>query len=102
MRTPMPTGSWQRRSGQRSRRRSISKAGGATSAKRSQSSSRPEAEAPQEVQAEHREQEREPDRIGAIEKEAFQRGQIDSEQPDPQQRHGQRPAIATCVGALKV
>ena len=54
----------------------------------------PEAEARQIMQAEHRQQEREPQRIGAVEEEALHRRQIESEQPDPQQHHRQRPVVA--------
>ncbi len=49
------------------------------------------------VQAEHRDQERHPDRIGAVEEEALHRRQIEPEQPDPQQHHRQRAVVAALI-----
>ena len=54
------------------------------------------------VQAEHRQQEREPQGIGAVEEEAFHRRQIEPEQPDPQQHHRQRTVVAALVRPLKI
>ena len=62
----------------------------------------PCAEPREIMQAEHRQQEREPQRIGAVEEEAFHRRQIEPEQPDPQEHHGQRAVVAALVRALKI
>ena len=53
------------------------------------------------MQAEHREQKREPERIGAVEEEAFHRRQIEPEQPDAQKHHRQRAVIAAFIGGLE-
>src|ERR1700712_3117920 len=54
------------------------------------------------MQAEYREQKRAPYRVGTVEEVAFHRRQINSEQPDLQESHRQRTAIAAFLRALEI
>ena len=104
----MPTALSPRSSGRRHIPRSISKGGGATPQAPCRRRSRElrhslgETKPRKIVQAKHRHQKREPYRIGAIEEEALHRGQIEPEQPELQQQHRQRSAIAAAVGSMEI
>jgi hypothetical protein len=54
------------------------------------------------MQPKHRHKKRELGGIGTVEKETLQRGEIEAEQPDAQERHCQRPAVAAAVGSLEI
>src|ERR1700688_332820 len=105
MTRPMPTASWQRWNYPRCKPGSISTAGGMRSrwpCARNSTASLPRAESRQIMQAKYRHKKREPGGIGAIEKETLERGKIETEQPDAQERHRQRSVVAAAVGSLKI
>src|ERR1700744_3844831 len=105
MKPPMPTRSWPRSANRHCPHRSISTAGGAMSRKPSARNSfhgLAQPKARQIVQTEHRQQKGEPKRVRSVEKEALERREIETEQPDLQQRHGQRPVVAADRRSLEV